>query len=229
VILFIIRYWKRDHPPVGDLISPLFTLILAFGAGTCIWSDAIARDNDYISICEWSPTIEFVTESLVINSLADFITNTNNIKQAIVLFSFGHLMMQGAYMKIYFDEISLILILISVATVWFIFYIMRLNSPFKIIVRIIVDREVRRQTGFDKLQLIIGGYAIVLVMSFIQVSRVLSTISIGYILLIISNLIIVYEIMFIKIHPRQIRTILAPVLYLISQHILTRQLIVMYK
>jgi len=253
LVVFIINYWNRKDPPVNDFISPLFTLTLAFFVGMCI-KPQMREPFPSTSECELTIAMHFLSASLILNSIADFIISKENMKPAITIFSYGHIMMQLSYMTEYFDRI-LFLISITAAFALTCLFVLRLPYDFKKLFRntspscyrstdpnrqmqgainhtklesTINIYSLREQKSKEstELKFVIACYAIILLASFIQVSIALSSVSIGYVLFILSDLIIAYEVLFDKIYPRQIRVILVPALYLISQYILTKQLLV---
>ena len=133
--------------------------------------------------------------SLILESAADFFMNKDNLKLPIILFSFGHLFRQFAFLSV--SPFGITPILVSFITA---------------ILTILVIKK------FSILY-----YSCIIFLSAVQVSLVESGISYGYILFIVSDLIIGYEMVISKIKPRCFRIIIVPLFYWISQYCLVNE------
>jgi len=173
-ILFILCNYSNDHPPLYDIISPIVTLNIAIYS---LYSSSI-----FITI--------IMTMGLIMESLADFLMNKDNMKLSIRLFSFGHLIRQFSFLSLSISS----LLFISITLL-----IIKSNS--------------------------IINYALIIFFSAVHVSISQGMISFGYLVFIISDLIIAYELLINDVRPRYLRVIGVPLLYWISQYLLIHECI----
>lgn len=83
-IVFILCYYSNEHPPLYDIISPIVTLNIA------VYS--LYSSSMFITI--------IMIIGLIIESLADYFMNKDNMKTSIRLFSFGHLIRQFSFLSL---------------------------------------------------------------------------------------------------------------------------------
>lgn len=139
---------------------------------------------------------------LIIESIADFLMDKEKIVVPTILFAIGHLTRQLAFLST--PPSNSLTTILSIVT---------------LICLVILFQEIRNENNIS-----FGGiiyYSMIILLSAIHVSISQGTISWGYIIFIVSDLMIAYELIYDKINPRFIRVVLVPSLYWISQYLLT--------
>jgi hypothetical protein len=219
-----------DDPPLDDVFSPLVTLILAL--------------NTFVSY-PVSMLSSLVILSLVIDSVADYLMDSHKLKLPIFLFSCGHLVRQIIVSNIapgivfrntlsdpWFKQIILpniepsVLPGYSQSELWF-----RLTQVISQIIVFLMAWDIccnqflSQRLSISSVPIFIGGYAIVIVITFLQIWAGTNAFSIGFLLFIISDLIIATELIFGKIYPRQLRVLLVPILYWTAEFLIIKDLL----
>ncbi len=176
MLIYLCMYCNSDKPPLYDIISPLITIIISF----------------HVPIyC--SETFVLLMIGLVMDALADYYMDINNIAFPIILFSYGHILKQIAFgyrNKILYTSIRIGLILTT---------LLALNIT-------------------DIAYILL--YGVLIGLTLLQMMKYQL---IGILLFIISDIIICIDMIGIKIHPKQMRVLLVPLLYWISQLIMLKE------
>lgn len=141
--------------------------------------------------------------SIIVDSIADFYMDGKNLLFPVMLFSLGHAVKQSVYVMKYGCPSSII----SLSMIMF------LNG-------MIFYNWLKPYTG----ELLLYIYGLIIGISFIGSCIINQTVDIGYLIFIISDIIIAVDLMK-KIYPRQIRIILVPVLYWLAQKIIIMNLL----
>lgn len=198
-ISYCVRYFFNKHPPKTDYLSPLVSLSLAVYAYTF--------ENG------WGSTAMVLI--LVIEAFADYHMGPD-VRFPIFMFSIGHLFKQ--------------FIIISLAEQTDIFVDMNIVLSFPLVLCIgyisiyrsfvscgLLDRPTDTQsiTKLGKISMVL--YAYLLMLTMIQISLHIGTVVNGFALFIISDLLLLIN----DLHPfpiRQMRVLLVPALYWLSQY-----------
>lgn len=107
VFWFIYDRWSYTEPLKFDIISPLFTLILAI--------TSLSINTDYSSY--------IFAFSLLMDSMADFIMSPEYLSHAIFLFSIGHIMKQLAFLFTNFLFNNVLIFITSILSAFFMFIV----------------------------------------------------------------------------------------------------------
>ena len=215
VCLFIACYHSNVDPPIGDIISPLITLSM---------------------VLEWERVVTGVMlATTMLESMADYRMDKDNMRVPILLFSLGHLVRQSAFLTSVDSETNTFPTLILAVTFMLIGVLMgRLYITRSRITKHVVhqkyreghfvdDSRVLRRNGGEKCDIprdAILYYATIVFLSAVNVTMIQQIPSWGYLVFIVSDLIIGYEITIRKIYPRWVRILLVPILYWGSQYLL---------
>jgi len=178
-LIYIIRYWNYPSAPLSDIISPIVTLVMA----KTIFESTLTFPTSLLIL------------SLCIDSYADYIMDSSNLRKPMIWFSSGHLFRQLIFVTVTWEISSMILYFFTLMAFM---YMSTERGEFMFFV----------------------SYVSILFMSFLQ-----SSFDWGYICFILSDLIIAYDSFINNLHPRQFRVILVPVLYWTAEYILTRSLL----
>ena len=195
-LLYAIIHWNASSPPVNDIISPLVTLSMAAGL---ILVYGLTLNPDL------STTLLQLICSLIVDSMADYYMNSKNLTVPLALFSTGHIMKQLAFIQDPWSPISMVLLFGSIVAMALLY------SGFHV-------RHLPKLPSSTTRELI-HLYCLVIGFSFVNI-YLASMLSRGYILFIISDLIIAYELGWGKIYPRQFRVIAVPILYWLAEYII---------
>lgn len=176
-LMYCVRYAKYPRPPNDDIVSPLVLLFMALGI---------------IASVPWSFTMFLGLTSLILDAIADFTMNVEDLGVPIVLFSVGHLFRQFAFIFEYYPNGSFIILEITMVLIVFLMFA-HSKPPWS--------------------KWCILAYAGVIGLTLINVSLISCSVNVGLVLFVISDLIIVYELAWTQIKHRQLRVILVPVLF----------------
>ena len=201
-LLYIIKYWNCQDPPVRDFISPSITILIC-----C----------NFINANGISLITTIICCSLIFEATADLMMHTWLLKKCLLLFSIGHVLKQSASLTLIppgeLSITAILLFVISLILCSIIFdFVMRNSSKIKEIKDSsnVVDHKV------------IFCYMGIVGFTFLISSYTHSTIDIGYICYIISDLLIGFEIAFHKLSPRRFRVLVIPMLYWLGQYLVTQ-------
>lgn len=198
-VLYCWRYWDYTAPPNGDYIS----FVVLSSMGLSIWV------NGPISFIMILGLI-----SLLMDIIADLYMDTRNLTLPLILFAWGHFFRQIAFTFAFYPQPSIVLLLLTIVLVLAIMLV-SVPSPYKYIKNEVVA------------QIII--YTLIVTATIWNVSisienRLISSLgllqgklSIGLTLFVISDLIIVYELMWDKFTIRQLRVVLVPILFWLAE------------
>lgn len=147
------------------------------------------KNNIYISVCI----------TLTLDLIADFLMDVNNLYTPILLFSLSHIFRQylyySRYSLTYYTHI-IFTISITLFIIQQYMYIKRINNKL----------------------LFIGLYIILLIFTYINISLSKHEFDYSFLPFVLSDCLIGAELLFGKIYPRQIRILIVPLLYWISQY-----------
>jgi hypothetical protein len=142
--------------------------------------------------------------SLGIELVADFYMNKHDMSLSIQLFSIGHLIRQLAFLTLPGPNILSSII-----------------SLFTTLLTVHLMEEFQRNRNISFTTIVC--YSVIIVFSTIQISISQGVISFGYVIFIISDLMIAYELIVKDIYPRWIRIVGVPILYWTAQYLLTQE------
>lgn len=202
VCAFIVRYYSNEDPPIYDIISPLVTL--------SILTNLITMPLTIVT-----PMV-LVVITLGLEAVADFYMNKDRLRLSIGLFSNSHLIRQFSFLKMngFKSQLTIAGLLVPNGDI--------IATIITTIITILLAGRLRAmRPGSNISFFIIGCYSFIIFLSAVQVSMVQNSISYGYVVFIISDLIIGYDLIIGKIKPRWLRIIGVPVLYWSAQYLLT--------
>ena len=208
VFAFIVCYYSNKDPPIHDIISPLITLTILFNLPT------ISLLTSVVMV----PTMLLLI-GLVLESVADFYMNKDSLRLSIGLFSCGHLIRQFSFLAMNGVESTPIIVGLSIPNLDIIAIHLSLVTTILAVLLLERLRAIRQKSNISLL--IIGYYSLIIFLSAVQVSIVQRGISYGYVMFIISDLMVGYDLIIRKIQPRWFRIIGVPVLYWSAQYLLT--------
>ena len=168
-LLFIITYWNNILPPTNDLISPFVLLSIA------------SYGNNYYLII-----------AVLIDTFADYVMNSKDLRFPIFLFSVGHIVKQIPFL-IFFNNLL-------------IFY-------FSLLLLLILIYHIRTMKYIHSdIVTMLAYYAAILVLTVVQIQNI------GYIFFIISDLLILIDM--IGNVPRKLRVLGVPILFWIAEYLI---------
>ncbi|CAH6419647.1 Hypothetical protein HVR_LOCUS721 [uncultured virus] len=208
IALFLIYYRNDKEAPVGDYISPLITLMMAVGLLTY----------------PTSPTIFLTGLTLCLDSIGDYFMDKDKLTRPILVFSVAHLVRQLAYFVLSGGVLTIVPIVSWLLTLSLVIILIRYfyYEP---------EPEDEHQNEFaadisflfQRIPLI-GLYSLIVALTLFNTSVIMGTTNWSHILFIISNLVIGYDLSIRKIQP-QIRVLLVPLMYWISEAIFLQTMI----
>lgn len=139
-----------------------------------------------------SVTLIFTILSLFVDSIADYVMNVNDIRDPVLLFGLSHGFRQLAFVWNCYPNMSLRLVM---CLTWFSTYLM----------------------FSERGRYLILGYSGVLFFTVVNAYLATSRLSLGLLLFIISDVIIVYDMMWKRIDNRPIRVLLVPLLFWLAE------------
>lgn len=193
-ILFILFYWNNADPPIRDILSPLVVLSFAFGN---------------FLLYPVSKISSLVILNLIIDSVADYLMDSENLDLPIFLFSIGHFIKQIIFSHVF----SRIYPSSNISRIF------AHGFTLILIMTLLVT---------DGYLISIASYGLIVATTFIQICLAKRSLSMGFLLFVISDLIIAIELMFGQMRPRQIRVICVPILYWTSEYILAQDIMYEY-
>lgn len=205
VCAFILCYYSNEDPPIYDIISPLITITIIV--------------NVLTTALPTSLPILLLLVGLGLESIADFYMNKDSLGLSIGLFSISHLIRQFSLLRINFIILMLRNVDLSAPDLDIVVII--ISAITTIFTVLLLERLHAMQPGSSVSFLVIGYYSTIIFLSAVQVSMVQGAISYGYVIFIISDLIVGYDLIIRKISPRWLRIITVPVLYWTAQYLLT--------
>lgn len=177
-VIYCIRYKDRPRPPVRDVISPL---VLIFMAVEVMWSK---------SLCMYVGAI-----SLLLDAIADYTMNVEDLATPLTFFSIGHLMRQSAFVIKFFPD-GLFIVLITIT------------------VLVLLAHAIDNPT-WDKWVIIL--YTCIVALTLLNISLMNRSLNIGMMLFAASDLMIAYELVFGRMKRRRIRVLVVPILFWMAE------------
>jgi hypothetical protein len=205
MLTYIFRYWNYPNPPVHDIISPFITLTIALNIFIMIPS--LCPESLYGLRYQ---SLILIILSLIIDSIADYFMDRNNLELPILLFSLGHFIKQIIFAYIFSNGIYS---LVHVITFILILYLISLVLQRKLYAK-------------ENTLIAVAVYSIIIALTLIQICVEQQGINRGFLLFVISDLIIAIELVYVKFTFRQIRVILVPLLYWIAEILISRDLLI---
>lgn len=139
---------------------------------------------------------------LALEILADFYMNKDSLVLPIIFFSVGHLLRQLSFL---YPMVTGSMMIIPTIT------------GFLVITLLFQFLRIRKGNS------IIVCYSLIILLSAVHVSLVREALSYGYVVFILSDIIIGYDLMIRRIYPRWFRVIVVPLLYWGSQYLLSHE------
>lgn len=198
-LLYCWKYWHYKSPPNKDFISCIVLSTMGLSIAMTV---------------PFSFSMGLGLFSLLMDIFADLYMDVNNLTASLILFSWGHFIRQIAFVYSFHYNSSVVLLLLTGLLVLAIMAV-SISSPYK-------DLKIEKIA-----QIIIYTLIVITTIWNVSISKesyivyVLGLfdgkLSIGLTLFSISDLIIVYELVWDKIYIRQIRILLAPILFWIAE------------
>lgn len=198
--------------------SPIWLCLGTLVYSLRYWHSTSVPDNDFISplivmvmagnlLYNTFPSLRdfIIVMSLVCDGFADYNMNGGELTVPVLLFAWGHCHRQTVFFYTFYsedNEISLVLYALTLI----------------LMVNITIFFE---ESLYHKL--LIPGYITIITLTLVNARILTGALSVGLTLFIISDLMIVYDKYWKTIYPRQLRIILAPVLFW------TAEVLIMYE